>query len=565
MKDFFIERPNDILLFLKAKNFPFGPKEIVCLEFSPTMLEENIPHILKNVSSKTERLYFKGSTKKDHAYFCAQWTPQAPIEYSVPQASFYKTPWEKHLENSSDLLNLEADAIELKIQSTTLNLLIPTLMLLKEARLDFIFIDPSALTLSSDVKIFKEIFSYLKTHWRVDLPLLFSPSHPLSLKWEAQTLNPFKGPRLVDIDLCNACDHDCLFCGLHHPALKGKSGGKASLRASEEQILKLISELPPSVEMVTLGGAGEPFLHTGIMKIIRSLRERGINVCLFSNFAHMNQGVLDELQELVYDSPLNVWIIANISGVDPQSYQRTRPSQGAKTFFKIIKHLKYNYSLLKRYHKAATVSLMCVVNKENYKLLPEFVALSLDVGAFNLWFKTMEPHGKETEAVLLSHEERKEEILLRAKAQWAARKLRVEFLSEKSQRDLEIAEEKKAKFPLLKAYLEGTFAENPARDEFIRQRFTQAHFQKKCEKQNHKLEAPACAVAYEYLRLTVEGEVLPCCSFKESLGRLDKNLMEFWLSPEYQMKRQEMENSQYEFCLFCPHRHINERIKALHS
>ncbi len=565
MKDFYLENPKDILLFLKAKNFPVGKNEIVCLEFSPTMLEENIPHILKNVATKTDRLYYKGRSRKEDARFCAQWTPLAPLEYSVPEVSFFKTPWEKHLENTQELVSLKAQAIELKLQSSDLNLLLPTLMLLKESPLDFILIDPSLLQLNSDALKLREIFSYLKTHWRKDLPLFFSPSHPLSLKWEAQSLNPFRGPRLVDIDLCNSCDHDCLFCGLHHPELKGKSEGKASLRASEEQVLKLIAELPPTVEMVTLGGAGEPFLHTGIMKVIRALRERGINVCLFSNFTHMSQSILDELQSLVYDSPLNIWIIANISGCDPQSYTRTRPSQGPKTFFKIIKHLKYNYDLLKRHHKAATVSLMCVVNKENFKFLPEFVALSLDIGAFNLWLKTMEPHGKETEAVLLSQEERKAEVTLRAKAQWAARKLRVEFLSEKSPREIEISGEESSKYPLIKAYLEGTFAEIPARDYFIRQRFTQAHFQKKCEKQNSKLEAPVCAVAYEYLRLTVEGEVLPCCSFKESLGKLDKNLMEFWLSPEYQTKRQEMEKAHYEFCLFCPHRHINERIKALHS
>lgn len=565
MKDFYLENPKDILLFLKAKNFPVGKKEIVCLEFSPKMLEENIPHILKNVRTKTERLYYKGTKRKEDARFCAQWTPLAPLEYSVPEVSFFKTPWEKHLENAQELIELKADSIELKMRSSDLNLLIPTLMLLKEAPLDFILIDPHELHLNSDVLKLREVFSYLKTHWRKDLPLFFSPSHPLSLKWETQSLNPFRGPRLVDIDLCNACDHDCLFCGLHHPELKGKSEGKASLRASEEQVLKLIAELPPAVEMVTLGGAGEPFLHTGIMKVIRALRERGINVCLFSNFAHMSQSILDELQSLVCDSPLNIWIIANISGVDPQSYARTRPSQGPKTFFKIIKHLKYNYDLLRRYHKAATVSLMCVVNKENYKFLPEFVALSLDVGAFNLWLKTMEPHGKETEAVLLSQEERKAEIILRTKAQWAARKLRVEFLSEKSQHEMEISEEERSKYPLLKAYLEGTFAEIPARHYFLRQRFTQTHFQKKCERQSHQLEAPNCAVAYEYLRLTVEGEVLPCCSFKENLGKLDQGLMEFWLSPEYQAKREEMEKAHYEFCLFCPHRHINERIKALHS
>ncbi len=572
MKDLYLESPHDILLFLKTKRFPFGVKEIVLLEFAPTVLEENAKLVLKNVSSVCERLYFKSEKKisSPHASLCLKWKPLEPEEYTVPAQIYFDTPWEKHLANANELTEKELDsvqALEICLSEETLPRLIPALMLLKKSKLDFILLGPSKLK-EQDLPKLQEIFSYLEKNWRHDLPLFFSPSHPHSAKWEAATLNPFRGPRLVDLDLSNACDHDCLFCGLHHPDLKKKNGQIAGLKASSSKLLKLIENLPPSVEMVTLGGAGEPFLHSEIMPIIRALRERNINVCLFSNFAHMSQAILDELKDLVFDSPLNIWIIANISGADSGTYSATRPGQGAKTFFKVVKHIKYNTTLLRHHHKAASVTLMNVVNSKNYKTLPEFVALTKDLGAFNLWFKPMEPHGEVTLPLMLNPNEQAQEKEFRAKTNWAAQKLGVDFLISDEGETQEIADDELSRYPLLQSYLAGQFNERPSKDEFVRPRFTQEKFYKK-SKQNLSFslkENDPCFIAYDYLRLNVEGEVLPCCGFQTGLGKIEsENLLPFWLSPPYQKMREELKTSQWSFCAYCPHRHINERFKILRS
>lgn len=572
MKDLYLEEPHDILLFLKSKRFPFGIKETVLLEFGPKVVEKNIQLILKNVSSVCHNLYLK-TKQQQHAPvvpLCLKWSPVEPEEYSVPEQIYFSTPWFKHLANANELSNLESKkikALEIELNNKTLPLLIPSLMLLKNAKLDFILLDPNRLD-EKDLPTLITILKFLENHWRKDLPLIFSPSHPLSSKWETLTLNPFRGPRLVDIDLCNSCDHDCLFCGLHHPELKKTNGKIAGLKASSANLIKLIEKLPPSVEMITLGGAGEPFLHPEIMPVIRALRERNINVCLFSNFSHMTQAILDELKELVLDSPLNIWIIANISGADSGTYSATRPSQGAKTFFKVVKHIKYNTTLLRRFHKAASVTLMNVVNRKNYKTLPEFVALSKDLGAFNLWFKPMEPHGEVTLPLMFNPEEQTEEKEFRAKAKWAAQKLGVEFLIDDQVEPQAISDSELRRYPLLQSYLAGQFNERPSKDEFIRQRFTQEKFSKKIEQHLSfsLLKNDQCFIAYDYLRLNVEGEVLPCCGFQNSLGKIEsENLLAFWLSPPYQKLRSELKTPKWNFCAYCSHRHINERFKILRS
>jgi len=574
MKDFYLEDTHDILLFLKTKRFPFGRKEKVLLEFAPTVLEYNAELILKNVATICEDLYLKSEkyiTSPDFL-LCLKWEPLEPDEYSIPKENYFKIAWKKHLANAADLENLcekNVSALEITLNEENLPRLLPSLMLLKNQKLDFILLEPSGLG-EKHLPILIEILDYLKINWRKDLPLLFSPSHPLSEKWEALTLNPFRGPSLIDIDLCNSCDHDCLFCGLHHPDLKSTNSKLASLKASTSFVLKMINELPPAVTMVTLGGAGEPFLHPDIMPIIRALREKNINICLFSNFAHMTQNILDELKDLVFDSPLNIWIIVNVSGPDPVTYQATRPSQKAKTFFKIIKHLKYNTELLRRYHKATSITLMNVVNNKNYKTLPEFVALAKDLGVFNLWFKPMEPHGEVTLPLLLNDDEKKEFKIYKAKANWAARKLGVEFLTKEnwSEKSQEISQNELSQFPLLNFHLQNNFHDLPSKDEFIRQRFTQEKFSKK----TNTVLGPSteretqCFVAYDYLRVTTQNEVLPCCAFDSSVGKINNDtLFSFWLSDPYEHLREKIKNHQFDFCKFCPHEHINNKFKSLRS
>jgi MoaA/NifB/PqqE/SkfB family radical SAM enzyme len=284
----------------------------------------------------------------------------------------------------------------------------------------------------------------------------------------------------------------------------------------------------------------------------------------------MTQNILDELKDLIFDSPLNIWIIANVSGPDPVTYQTTRPSQKANTFFKIIKHLKYNTELLRRYHKAASITLMCVVNNKNYKTLPEFVALAKDLGVFNLWFKPMEPHGEVTLPLLLNDDEKKDLKIYKAKADWAAKKLGVEFLTKENEGEetQEISQEELSQFPLLSFHLKNNFHDLASKDEFIRQRFTQEKFSKKTDtvlKPTAKGDRQ-CFIAYDYLRLTAQNEVLPCCAFDYTLGKIeDEILFSFWLSDPYQELREKLINPQFGFCKFCPHKHINNKLKSLRS
>ena len=89
----------------------------------------------------------------------------------------------------------------------------------------------------------------------------------------------FTGPEMVQIDLTNNCNNDCIACWCRSPLL----GDRGASREDQQQILpfEIIERvLHECAEMGTsniyLSGGGEPFMHPHIMQVVKLIKEIGL-------------------------------------------------------------------------------------------------------------------------------------------------------------------------------------------------------------------------------------------------------------------------------------------------
>ena len=92
---------------------------------------------------------------------------------------------------------------------------------------------------------------------------------------------PMIGPRTILLALTNKCNIVCKYCWEHSPYDKSK---KKLYELDLDRVLKLIDEAADfGVERIFLSGDGEPLYYQGIEKVIKRIRERGLNYSLNTN------------------------------------------------------------------------------------------------------------------------------------------------------------------------------------------------------------------------------------------------------------------------------------------
>jgi radical SAM superfamily enzyme YgiQ (UPF0313 family)/MoaA/NifB/PqqE/SkfB family radical SAM enzyme len=143
----------------------------------------------------------------------------------------------------------------------------------------------------------------------------------------------FAGPEVLEIDLTNACNSNCLGCWNHSDMLgpDKMTGEEARRRLPTEMLLKAIKQAAESgTKAVQLSGAGEPFMHPEIMDVIKTIKGLGLTCNIISNFTLVDEAKGKQLVDLGVDNlTISVW-----AGT-PAMYKKTHPKLKAKTIHKI--------------------------------------------------------------------------------------------------------------------------------------------------------------------------------------------------------------------------------------
>lgn len=184
-------------------------------------------------------------------------------------------------------------------------------------------------------------------------------------------------PTIVGLDLTSKCNLNCSHC------FQNKRSFNDELET--ENWLNIIDQLHKmKVYQIYLMG-GEPFIHDGIMLIIRAIKKNKMTLSINSNATLITEKIAQELSD-IFDKRFD-FIQVSLDGALEETNDFIR---GEGQFRKIISKIE----LLKKYNIAIRINM--VINNRNYKEMAEMYRLCNYLGVDRLSFNTLYPYKRES-------------------------------------------------------------------------------------------------------------------------------------------------------------------------
>jgi len=307
----------------------------------------------------------------------------------------------------------------------------------------------------------------------------------------------FTGPFLVQLDLTNTCNTRCLYCmnysklGLEREYPKEWMGTSLEL----EYIKKVIPELRAlDVKQVDLVGNGEPFAHPHILEVIRLVKENGMRCTVRTNGLLIDRGMVDHFMTLGLDGiDLSLW-----AGSGP-GYVETHPLESEESFLKIRDWLGYlaEQRALHRAVKGFHLKILNVIGRRNFSRIREMLDFGGHVKADYVIFKPVMG----------------------------------EFFKPEVQDALVLTEDEKRQVAGICDDASGKTKVRHNLREFV-----------DAGKRVYRVQF--CWFGWLYSRLTVSGDVIPCCGCLEhSMGNFkDEGFEKIWNGQKYREFRRRSRN-----------------------
>ena len=149
----------------------------------------------------------------------------------------------------------------------------------------------------------------------------------------------FKGPDLVQIDITNSCNNNCIGCWCNSPLLEEKRmpDWQKAKRIPFERLADLLHELKAmGTRQIYYSGGGEPFTHPDILRILTLTKRLGFITYVNTNFTLVNPEILQTLCRIGLDHlTVSVW-----AGT-VQTYRATHPNKNESDFMRLQQNLTY--------------------------------------------------------------------------------------------------------------------------------------------------------------------------------------------------------------------------------
>ncbi len=212
----------------------------------------------------------------------------------------------------------------------------------------------------------------------------------------------YKGPNIVQIDLTNNCNLNCVGCWCHSELL-----GELKLRGEEKRreleyrvVKKLINDLSDlGVKEIMLSGSGEPFMYSKIMEVVRLIKKKKMKLTIITNFTLLTKKTIKELVDLRVDN-----LTVSLWAGDAETYVKTHPNQTKKTFEKIKENLKFLNSI-KGENRLPLVKIYNVISRVNYKNIREMLKFALETNADSIEFQVIDTIPKKTDSLALTKQD----------------------------------------------------------------------------------------------------------------------------------------------------------------
>jgi len=347
----------------------------------------------------------------------------------------------------------------------------------------------------------------------LEAPLPQGPKVPRDLVHDNMDLvgvidgeHSFVGPRLVQLDVTNNCNNDCIACWCNSPLLAQERMAAEVKRQTLplDRVLSLLDELYSlGTREIYMAGGGEPFMHPQIDEIIRAIKHR--EMCLFVN---TNFTLVDEERaDLLVQLPVDHMTVSTWAG-SPSVYARTHPNKTEETFEQMRQILKRVAKGKGGVGHPPFIKLYNVISHLNYNDVDAMIDFATEVHADSVEFTVVDTKPGYTDCLLLNEEQRQE--LYR----------RCQAIGERVRRD---------KLPL----------DLFRWDQFMRRISTTDSNEGNYDK--NIIDALPCTVGWTFARVLPDGNVNPCLkAHRYPIGNIyDTTFREIWSSPrQYEFRRQ---------------------------
>jgi len=209
----------------------------------------------------------------------------------------------------------------------------------------------------------------------------------------------FCGPSVVQIDLTDRCNANCIGCWVHSPYLDPKEifpEGKKELEFG--LVCDLIEKLYSSgTKEIILSGSGEPFLYPKIREVISLIKSKKMRLTIITNMTSLDKDVIALLIEKEVDL-----VTASVWAGDAEAYSQTHPGKGKAEFKKIEVNLKM-ISAYKRKQQSLFphIKLYNVVCSKNYHNIEAMIDFASRTDADSVEFQLVDIIKGKTEGLAL--------------------------------------------------------------------------------------------------------------------------------------------------------------------
>lgn len=206
----------------------------------------------------------------------------------------------------------------------------------------------------------------------------------------------FLGPMVVQIDLTDKCNNNCLACWCNSPLLGENNINKVALPFSlVENLLKELSDL--KTKEVVLSGGGEPFLYPDILEVVKRAKEKKFICHINTNFTLMNEKTIRELIKLRLD-----YLTVSLWASNSKTYKIIHPNKSEEDFYRIRDNLLLLKSLKRGLPK---VKIYNVILNLNYSEMEEMLNFAEEVGAEYIEYTILDIIPLKTDILLPNYEE----------------------------------------------------------------------------------------------------------------------------------------------------------------
>lgn len=217
----------------------------------------------------------------------------------------------------------------------------------------------------------------------------------LNLKGIASKRYAYKGPDIVQIDLTDRCNSECLVCWKNFSVKrKKKEVFSGSLNVSKvKDFIRDIAKL--RTREIIFSGGGEPFCYPEIWEVLEWTQKQGLNFHINTNFTLLEKKEIDKL--LSFNKLASVTI--SIWGGTFDLYSRLHGRE-EDIFYKLKDNIKF-FNQVKP--AGLYVKIAAIINNINYLRLRDLLDLAEEVGCSNVEFGVCDVIPGVTDSFLLNN------------------------------------------------------------------------------------------------------------------------------------------------------------------